>query len=162
MVCVVHYDLLGLFPLYPYRRYTYKVNKQQPAMMNFNYNMWLPKPGTDTTDYYSYPTILVNDYDDDAYWADVTNANDDDDDADIGSTSSCPSAQSNDEETCSAAARDDFNQTPKTAHADDNRVYIAPADGAPPLSSSFGNFKYEYEDNDDYTAPGEERDDDVF
>lgn len=118
--------------------------------------MWLPKPGTDTNGYYSYPTVLTSyDDDDDDHWAEVRNA--DDDDAGNGGKFPCPSAQADDGGTCSTTARGDFDQTPKTAAVDNNHVHVTPADEVPS-----GNFKDEHDGNDDYIAPGEERDEDVF
>lgn len=165
MVCVVHYDLFGLFSLYPYRRHTYTVNKQQqqqPVLMDFD-QVWIPRPGTDpnTNTYYPYPTILVDDYeddDDDAYWSEVRNADDESDNGNCGAMSSDnhPVVHPADRGTCFAnAAHGNFDQKPKSA--DINRVSITPP---------FSNFEDEYnnsgEDDDNYTAPGEERDENVF
>lgn len=179
--CLVHYDLLGVFPIYPYGRHT---TGREPVLDHNN--IWLPKPGTDTSPSSFRPIVLYevpgnNDDDDyDDFWTDVQDADDDgtvdtgsdpfdtgsgpfdtgSGPFDTGSGTSCTSDRPNvrtDDGTCTVA------NGPSPPPSD--QVYTASAEV--PSSSSFDyiddeDINGDYNDNEDYEAPGEEKDDDIF
>lgn len=65
---VVHYDLLGLFPVHLYgRRFMYADNEQHRHQPTFESDhLWIPRQGTDPTTFNTLPRpVTVNDdYDD--------------------------------------------------------------------------------------------------
>jgi len=146
MACVVHYDLLGWLPIYPYgrRAAVHEARDRGPdAALNFDDGPWIPRPGTDPyVASYPRPTVLVRDYgdidyDEDDFWTEVTDADE-----------SCD-AVGNGDGTGTCAASGGGAVGDRTVTRD---VRAAPDDDG-------GDADH---DDGDYAAAGEERDDDVF
>lgn len=213
MACVVHYDLFGLFPTYPYGRHARNTaderrpqkQQQEPEQKQRYYepvqsaidDMWIPRPGTDPHSQFQRPTIVVHDYGDyrtdasdywmdDDYWTEVTDVenddraldrddghddDDDDDDeswtevttdADDGGADGTGRKSAGSDVQADGAAGGDTCQAPPRSPVTANKG----CDGVmtvvePPLSPLL-SFDDDYEYDEDYMAPGEERDDDVF
>ncbi|XP_060840421.1 uncharacterized protein LOC132921417 [Rhopalosiphum padi] len=150
MACVVHYDLLGLFRIHPYRqRIVYTDNEQHQHRPTSEFDhLWIPRPGTDPTISYSLlQPIILHDHggDGDDYWTDS-----DDNYYDDGT-------HSNREITGNRHSDDQVHRhwpAPDTEVAD--RVLATSTTEVP-------NVLDDAEDDDnDYVAPGQEWDGDIF
>lgn len=175
IACVVHYDLFELFLMHPYGRRgdddRQQARRRQPEqggperdrrpvydgepVTPFD-GVFVPGPGTDpyaANALFRRPTIVVDDYGADAdrrhYWMD-------DDywtvDADANGWIDITSDDDRDDKS---GVGDDGDP------AVDERVAGPPASPAPP-SFDYGDEDDGYEYDEDYAAPGEERDDHIF
>jgi len=143
MTCVVHYDLFSLCSNRPYGRrilYTENEQHQRRPTSEFEFDhIWIPRPGTDPTTFYSPPQlVIVHDHGtdgdgDNSYWtesADGTNSN---------------------RETIGDKRSDDQVHRP-TPDTEVESVHETTTTEVPNVL-----------DNDsDYVAPGQEWEDDVF
>ncbi|CAI6369451.1 unnamed protein product [Macrosiphum euphorbiae] len=142
LACVVHYDLLGLFLDHSYgRRIVYTDNERHQYRPRSEFDhIWIPRPGTDPNTLYLVPrTVTVQDHgseDVEDYWTDS-------DDVVINNRGTTGSRLSDGEvhrwEPAPDTVVDRVPTTTTTEQPDDRE-----------------------DDGDDYVAPGQEWDDDVF
>ncbi|XP_015371870.1 PREDICTED: uncharacterized protein LOC107167365 [Diuraphis noxia] len=143
LTCVVHYDLLSLFLPHPYgRRIMYADNEQQQYRPRSEADhVWIPKPGTapNTSYFLPQPVILqVNSDDGEDFWTDS--------DYDVGGAHNNRGTLSN---------VDVHQQEP----ASDTVVVRVPTITTTEVPDDSDD---NYVDDDDYVAPEQEWDDDVF
>ncbi|XP_025191362.1 uncharacterized protein LOC112591678 [Melanaphis sacchari] len=147
MACVVHYDLLGLFPIYPYkRRIMYMDNKRLHQPASEVDHLWIPKPGTDLNTFYSLPQpVILYDHDGDggSYWTDSDDYDYDD------------SIHGYRENTDDKSSDDQVHRRCSTSDTDVDSVLAT-------IMTQEPNIPDDYDDDNDYIAPGQEKDDDIF
>lgn len=142
MVCVVHYDLFSLFSNHPYGQrivYTDNERHQHRPTSEFDH-LWIPRPGTDPTTFYSPPRlVIVNDHgiDGDDYWTE----SDDDTHSNPGTTGD---------------KRSDNQVHGPTLNTEVDSVHETTTIEVPNVLAD------DYNDDSDYVAPGQEWEDDIF
>uniref|UniRef100_A0A2S2N7A2 Uncharacterized protein n=1 Tax=Schizaphis graminum TaxID=13262 RepID=A0A2S2N7A2_SCHGA len=147
MACLVHYDLFGLFRIHSDRQrivYTDNERHQHRPTSEFDH-MWIPRPGTDPTISYSLlQPVIVHDLsgDGDDYWTDSdNNYYDDDTHSNRGTTGN---RRSDDQVHRHWPALD--------TEVEDSVLVTNTTDEVPNV----------LDDDNDYVAPGQEWDDDIF
>uniref|UniRef100_A0A2S2PWM5 Uncharacterized protein n=1 Tax=Sipha flava TaxID=143950 RepID=A0A2S2PWM5_9HEMI len=173
---VVHYDLLGLFPTYSHGQQhahttagEHQHRREYGPMVDFDHE-WLPKPGTDPN-VHQHPGPIVlqmddldgiddDDDDDDDFWSEVTDPNGDDTSDRAASHGGCSAddagakSTDNDTDTCPARGYSGFPTTDVPPPSNDDDEDLNTTDGDHDLDA--------YDEYDDFVAPGEEHDADVF
>ncbi|KAE9523605.1 hypothetical protein AGLY_016157 [Aphis glycines] len=141
MTCVVHYDLFSLFSNHPYgRRIVYTDNERHQRQPTFDFDyIRIPRPGTDSTTFYSPPQFIVHDHgtDGDDYW-----------------TESVDGTHSNRGTT--GDKRSDNQVHRPTPDTEVDSVHETTTTEVPNVLDD------DYDDDSDYVAPGQEWEDDVF
>lgn len=166
MACVVHYDLLGWFQTYPYygkRAYVAdnpQVHHEPELELE---HIWIPRPGTDPTVSFSLrpTTIVMEDYDIDDFWTEVDDMTDDYDgtvNIEVGAVdTSCSVKSDNAEQGGTCSVRGDTGANVVHRQSPGEHIVQSSYLSQPKNGGDDGDG-----DDNDYVAPGEERDNDVF